>query len=284
MPPRRPRRRAAEDAARRAAAAKEAEDRAERDAAIQLIGSGLTRLAAKDLTFRISERLPAAYQALKEDFNAAMDQLEGVIRSVSDSTQTINSGTQEISSASDDLSRRTESQAASLEETAAAVAEITAKVRQAAAGAAEARTVVATAREEAAKSGDIVKRAITSMNGIERSSQQITQIIGVIDEIAFQTNLLALNAGVEAARAGDAGRGFAVVAQEVRALAQRSADAAKEIKMLIQASQVEVGQGVALVGETGQSLERIVERVMEISALVNTIAASAEEQPRGLPR
>ncbi len=272
----------AEDALRRQAAHKEAEERDARDQAIQLIGSALTRLANRDLTHRISERLPDAYQALKEDFNAAMDQLEGVIRAVSHSTQTIHSGTKEISIASDDLSRRTESQAASLEETAAAVAEITSKVQQAATGASEVRNAVATAREEAAKTGAIVQRAISSMNGIERSSQQITQIIGVIDEIAFQTNLLALNAGVEAARAGDAGRGFAVVAQEVRALAQRSAEAAKQIKTLISASQAEVGEGVSLVGEAGASLDRIVERVLAISTLVDTIATSAAEQASGL--
>ncbi len=162
------------------------------------------------------------------------------------------------------------------------MAEITSKVQQAATGASEVRNAVATAREEAAKTGAIVQRAISSMNGIERSSQQITQIIGVIDEIAFQTNLLALNAGVEAARAGDAGRGFAVVAQEVRALAQRSAEAAKQIKTLISASQAEVGEGVSLVGEAGASLDRIVERVLAISALVDTIATSAAEQASGL--
>ncbi len=241
----------------------------EREAAIGALGQGLAALAGKDLTYRIEEPLAEAYRKLKDNFNAAMDQIEGVIRSVSASTTTMATGTQEISSASDDLSRRTESQAASLEETAAAVAEITNKVRQTARGAAHARTIVASAREEAAKSSDVVKRAIDSMTGIERTSQQITKIIGVIDEIAFQTNLLALNAGVEAARAGDAGRGFAVVAQEVRALAQRSAEAAKEIKTLIGNAQTEVDQGVHLVSETGHSLERIVARVSEINKVVS---------------
>ncbi len=274
--------RAKADEERRRNEAYDAARAKEREAAIGALGQGLAALAGKDLTYRIEEPLAEAYRKLKDNFNAAMDQMEGVIRSVSASTTTMATGTQEISSASDDLSRRTESQAASLEETAAAVAEITNKVRQTAQGAAHARTIVASAREEAAKSSDVVKRAIDSMTGIERTSQQITKIIGVIDEIAFQTNLLALNAGVEAARAGDAGRGFAVVAQEVRALAQRSAEAAKEIKTLIGNAQTEVDQGVHLVSETGHSLERIVARVSEINKVVSDIASAAEEQASGL--
>ncbi len=254
----------------------------ERQLVTRTIGGGLLKLANKDLSYRITEDLPEAYGKLQHDFNAALDQLEQTISSVSGGMYTINSGTQEISQASDDLSRRTESQAANLEETAAAVAEITSTVKKTAAGAVHAREVVAAAKDDAARSGEVVKRAIEAMNGIEKSSVQITQIIGVIDEIAFQTNLLALNAGVEAARAGDAGRGFAVVASEVRALAQRSADAAKEIKTLISASRAQVEQGVELVGETGTSLDRIVSRVMEINSVVSDIAASAEEQATGL--
>ncbi len=254
----------------------------ERALVTQTIGGGLLKLANKDLSYRITDDLPEAYRKLQEDFNAALDQLENTIRSVSGGMFTINSGTQEISQASDDLSRRTESQAANLEETAAAVAEITSTVKKTAAGAVHAREVVEAAKEDAARSGEVVKRAIEAMNAIEKSSVQITQIIGVIDEIAFQTNLLALNAGVEAARAGDAGRGFAVVASEVRALAQRSADAAKEIKTLISASRAQVEQGVDLVGETGTSLDRIVSRVMEINKVVTEIAASAEDQATGL--
>ncbi len=273
---------AAAEEERAKAAALAAEQARHRELATAVLARGLAQLAAKDLTFRITEALPESYRGLQADFNAAMDQIEGVIRTVAHSSGEITSGTQEISTASDDLARRTESQAASLEETAAAVAEITAKVKQAAAGAAQARAVVGAAREEAAKSGLVVQRAIESMTGIERSSQQVTRIIGVIDEIAFQTNLLALNAGVEAARAGDAGRGFAVVAQEVRALAQRSADAAKEIKGLIASSQAQVAQGVQLVGETGASLERIVARVAEINDSVNAITQAAEEQASGL--
>jgi methyl-accepting chemotaxis protein len=192
------------------------------------------------------------------------------------------SGADEISKAADDLSRRTEQQAASLEETAAALDQITATVRKTADGANHAQGVVQTARANAAESAHVVKRATDAMGEIESSSKQIGQIIGVIDEIAFQTNLLALNAGVEAARAGDAGKGFAVVASEVRALAQRSAEAAKEIKTLINASSAQVGQGVSLVAETGKALQLIVEQVAEINGIVTEIAASAQEQATGL--
>ena len=267
------------------AEAKKAEAHAierERELVSYSIGTAITKLAEKDLTYRISDKLPEAYTQLQIEFNSAMNQLEGVMRSVSESTHTISLGTQEISSASDDLSRRTESQAANLEQTAAAVSEISNKVRQAATGAVQARDVVAQAKDEAAKSGDVVKRAIELMAAIEKSSQQITQIISVIDEIAFQTNLLALNAGVEAARAGDAGRGFAVVAQEVRALAQRSAGAAKEIKELIGTARTEVEKGVGLVAETGASLDRIIVRVTQINGVVDSIATAAEEQASGI--
>jgi methyl-accepting chemotaxis protein len=246
------------------------------------IGSGLARLAAKDLTFRLTDDLPEAYAKLKADFNAAMEQLEEALQRVRASTQAMTSGTGEISTASNDLSRRTEQQASSLEETAAALDEITATVKKAAEGAAHARTVVAGTKDDAEKSGAVVRKAVDAMGSIEKSSQQISQIIGVIDEIAFQTNLLALNAGVEAARAGDAGRGFAVVASEVRALAQRSAEAAKEIKTLISTSTGQVSEGVALVAETGKSLERIMAKVAEINAVVSDIAAGAQEQATGL--
>ena len=188
----------------------------------------------------------------------------------------------EITGAADDLSRRTEQQAASLEETAAALDQITATVKKTSEGAVEATTAVASARTDADRGGEVVREAVSAMSRIESSADQIGQIIGVIDEIAFQTNLLALNAGVEAARAGDAGRGFAVVASEVRALAQRSAGAAKEIKALISASSREVGAGVALVGRTGEALDRIVGQVARVEELVREIAASAREQATGL--
>jgi len=246
------------------------------------IGTGLTKLAAKDLTFRMSSDIPDAYRKLQTDFNAAIEQLEGAMQSVGGSADAIQAGTHEISTASDDLSRRTEQQAASLEETAAALDEITATVKKSAEGAKHAREVVASADQDAKKSAVVVRQAVEAMAAIAKSSGEISQIIGVIDEIAFQTNLLALNAGVEAARAGDAGRGFAVVASEVRALAQRSADAAKEIKGLISTSTTQVDFGVELVAETGKSLERIIAQVTEINGVVAEIAAGALEQATGL--
>jgi methyl-accepting chemotaxis protein len=197
---------------------------------------------------------------------------------VAETADSINTGAAEISSASEDLSRRTEQQAASLEETAAAMGQITMAVKETAQGAAHVSASVAEAKDDAGEGGRVVREAIGAMGDIEKSAQEIAQIIGVIDGIAFQTNLLALNAGVEAARAGDAGKGFAVVANEVRALAQRSADAAKDIKGLIGASSRQVETGVQLVNETGQALDRIVGKVTEIAALAQQISASADTQ------
>ncbi len=249
---------------------------------VHAVGTGLSRLASGDLTTRLSGAFPPDSLKLQSDFNAAVETLQQTIVTIVRATGHIQSGTGEISQASDDLSRRTEQQAASLEETAAALDEITATVRKTADGAEHARTIVAAAKGDAERSGEIVADAITAMAGIERSSGQISQIIAVIDEIAFQTNLLALNAGVEAARAGEAGRGFAVVASEVRALAQRSADAAKEIKTLIRASGSQVAEGVGLVGQAGRALGRIAAQVADINAVVLEIAASAKEQATGL--
>jgi methyl-accepting chemotaxis protein len=245
-------------------------------------GAGLTALAAGDLAHRIEADFPGDYVRLKDDFNAAMEKLEDAMGVIGANASAMHSGAGEISQAADDLSRRTEQQAATLEETAAALDQITATVKRTAEGAERAGTVVAGAKSAAEESGLVVGRAVAAMGEIERSSDQISQIIGVIDEIAFQTNLLALNAGVEAARAGDAGRGFAVVASEVRALAQRSAEAAKEIKALIAASSGQVKNGVGLVGETGQALTAIVERVAEINGLMAEITASAKEQATAL--
>ena len=267
-------RRAKEEAA--AAAARESA------VVVSSLAEGLERLASGDLTFRVSADFPGEYRKLKDDFNAAITQLQETVKVIAASTDGLRTGADEIAHASDDLSRRTEQQAASLEETAAALDELTATVRRTAAGARQASDVVSTTRGEATHSGQVVHQAVSAMGEIESSSKQISQIIGVIDEIAFQTNLLALNAGVEAARAGDAGRGFAVVAQEVRALAQRSAEAAKEIKTLISSSTQQVASGVNLVGQTGEALQRIVIKVGEIDALVTEIAASAAEQATGL--
>ncbi len=250
--------------------------------AVNEIALGLEHLAHNDLTYRIDHEIDPQFSKVRNDFNTAMtalDQAMGVVASV---TQSVGAGAREISTASDDLSRRTEQQAASLEETAAALDEITATVNRSAEGARQASVAASGARADAARSGEIVGDAVAAMGEIERSSGQITSIIGVIDEIAFQTNLLALNAGVEAARAGEAGRGFAVVAQEVRALAQRSADAAKEIKTLIASSTSQVARGVRLVGDTGEALSMIVEKVGQIDGLISEIAQSSREQATGL--
>ncbi len=242
------------------------------------IGAGLARLADKVLDQDITRAFGPTYEQLRTDFNLASSQLRSTLEQIVAGTENIDSGVREISTASDDLSRRTEQQAASLEETAAALDQITATVRKTAEGSKHARQVVSLAKTSAEHSCKIVRQAVEAMSGIEKSSNQISNIIGIIDEIAFQTNLLALNAGVEAARAGEAGRGFAVVASEVRALAQRSAEAAKEIKTLISASSQQVEQGVNLVGQTGKALEEIVVQVAEINRIVTEIAASAQEQ------
>ena len=266
----------AENTARLAAAA------AQQTSVVELVASGLSRLSEGDLAHRIDGVFPPEYEKLRADFNAAMGKLQDTMRTVAASASAIRSGTSEISTASNDLSRRTEQQAASLEETAAALDEITATVRRTAEGAKHARTVVGSARGSAEQSGQVVRQAVEAMSGIEKSAREITQIISVIDEIAFQTNLLALNAGVEAARAGEAGRGFAVVASEVRALAQRSAEAAKEIKALISTSSTQVEHGVTYVGRTGEALVLIVAQVAEIDGIVGEIASSAQEQAVGL--
>ena len=251
-------------------------------AVVRSLADGLGRLSAGDLTCDMTEAFAPEYERLRTDFNAAVVELRGVISTIIANTGAIRSGTGEISQAADDLSRRTEQQAASLEETAAALDQITATVRKTAEGATAAQTVVASTKSEAAHGEGVVREAVTAMTEIEKSASEISQIIGVIDEIAFQTNLLALNAGVEAARAGDAGRGFAVVASEVRALAQRSAEAAKEIKALISTSTSHVGRGVTLVQQTGTALSRILGQVTQMDVAMNEIAASAQEQATGL--
>jgi methyl-accepting chemotaxis protein len=274
------RRQAEEERARNEAT--RAAEAAEQASVVAALAQGLDHLTRGDLTYSLTEDFPGEYAKLKTDFNRAIEQLEEAMSVVVGNVSAIRSGAGEISQAADDLSRRTEQQAASLEETAAALDEITATVNRTASGARQASDTVQAAKGDAETSGNVVRDAVGAMGAIEKSAQEISQIIGVIDEIAFQTNLLALNAGVEAARAGDAGRGFAVVASEVRALAQRSAEAAKEIKVLISASTSQVNTGVSLVGQTGEALQRIVSRVAEIDSLVSEIAASAQEQATGL--
>ncbi len=267
---------------RKAAEAERAARAEEQARVVRGLADGLGELAGGNLTARIDQPFPGEYEKLRSDYNSAMASLQEAMKTIVVNAGGIRTGAGEISQASDDLSRRTEQQAASLEETAAALDEITATVRKTADGSKQANSVVATARSDAESSGQVVQEAVAAMAEIEKSSNQISQIIGVIDEIAFQTNLLALNAGVEAARAGEAGRGFAVVASEVRALAQRSSEAAKEIKGLISASSQHVGTGVELVGEAGKALQGIVTKVNEISGLVSEIAASAQEQATAL--
>ncbi|MFO0514101.1 MAG: methyl-accepting chemotaxis protein [Rhodobacterales bacterium] len=249
---------------------------------VRALSIGLRNLSDGNLTQPIEERFAPDYETLRLDYNHTLETLTQTIAQVVDASESIRARSAEISHASEDLSARTENQAATLEETAAALDELTASVKAAAEGAREVEKVVHQARTEATESGAVVQGAVDAMNEIERSSEQISQIIGVIDDIAFQTNLLALNAGVEAARAGDAGRGFAVVASEVRALAQRSSAAAKEIKLLISASTQHVDRGVDQVGRAGSTLARIVDRVTEISSLVSDIASGAREQSVGL--
>jgi len=249
---------------------------------VSSLTGGLEELAAGDLMFRVTTPFANAYEPLRQNFNVSMNTLQQTMQSIDAKSHAVRSGAEEIIQASEDLSRRTEQQAASLAQTAAALDEITATVRKTAESATDARQVVAATKRDAEHSGNKVNQAVAAMGGIESSSKQIGNIIGVIDEIAFQTNLLALNAGVEAARAGEAGRGFAVVATEVRALAQRSADAAKEIKTLISASGAQVASGVTLVGETGKALARTLDQVQQLNHLVSEIAASAQEQSTAL--
>lgn len=271
---------AAAERARNDAARAEAER--EQNEVVGALADALDGVAKGDLTREVTQRFAGRYEKLRDDFNAAIRQLHEAMTLVAHSTRSITNGSNEISRAADDLSRRTETQAASLEETAAALDEITAAVSKTASGASHANATVTRARTEAQNGSETVGEAVKAMSEIAQSSQQIAQIIGVIDEIAFQTNLLALNAGVEAARAGDAGRGFAVVASEVRALAQRSADAAKEIKALISASGAQVETGVERINNAGEAIAGIVSKMTEINSLVAEIAASAKEQSLGL--
>ena len=267
----------------RLAHAAEREGEAERDSlAIHTMGQGLERLAAGDLAQPIEGALSAKNEPLRNHFNKSLATLKDTMLTVVDSISTIETGTQEISLAAQDLSRRTEQQAANLEKTNAALERIAGATRKTSEGAGQTHRIVAATNDDARAGADVVGQAVQAMDQIELSSRKIGQIIGVIDEIAFQTNLLALNAGVEAARAGQAGAGFAVVATEVRALAQRSAQAAKEIKGLISASTGQVDAGVKLVGASGAAFDRVLRQMEQIGAVVREIAEGASEQAAGM--
>ena len=250
--------------------------------AVDNLAAGLSKLSDGDVSYRIDQPFTATLDGVRNDFNMSAEKLQSALTRVAQNAGGIGAGANEIKSAADDLAKRTEQQAAAVEETAAALEEITTTVRDSTRRAQEAGQIVGRAKAGAEQSGEVVRRAVIAMEQISKSANEISNIIGVIDEIAFQTNLLALNAGVEAARAGEAGKGFAVVAQEVRELAQRSASAAKEIKALITTSNDQVKQGVQLVGDTGKALATIVSEVQEINRHVVSIVESAQEQSSGL--
>lgn len=266
----------------RQAEAERAANQAEQAAAVNAVGRGLEHLSRGDLTYRIEDELTDGYQALKRNFNTAIENLNATVRDVIGVASSIRNGAEKMQTASTQLAERTQNQAATLEETAASIEQLTSIVKLTAAGAIDAASTSTDVHKETAESGEIVKRAVAAMKDIEGSSKKITDIVGVIDDVAFQTNLLALNAGVEAARAGEAGRGFAVVAAEVRNLAQNTTNAAKEIQALISNSSDQVDQGADLVGRTGVAIENILLRVSEISDLVGAIAEGNNEQATGL--
>jgi methyl-accepting chemotaxis protein len=246
------------------------------------IATTISAIAEGDLTKRLTKEYPGIFGQLKTGANALTERLTDFAGRLSESAQTVHSASAEISTGSQDLAQRTESQAASIEQTAASMHEITATVKQNADNAQAASQLAAVARDAADKGGAVMGNVVTAMGQIEGSAAKISDIVGLIDEIAFQTNLLALNASVEAARAGEAGKGFAVVAQEVRALAQRSADASREIKTLITASNGQVREGGKLVGQAGESLNEIVGAVKKVTDIVSEIAAASREQATGL--
>ncbi|MBX5221982.1 methyl-accepting chemotaxis protein [Rhizobium sp. NLR8a] len=267
---------------RREREAQKTREAAEIREAVDALAGALGALSEGNLAHRIDTPFASHLDRLRSDYNTSVAKLDAALQAVGSNAHAIDAGATEIRTAADGLARRTEQQAASVEETAAALEEITTTVKDTARRAEEAGSLVGRTRNDAEHSGEIVSKAVDAMTGIQQSSEKISSIIGVIDDIAFQTNLLALNAGVEAARAGEAGKGFAVVAQEVRELAQRSAQAAKEIEGLIMTSNAQVRSGVTLVGDTGKALQSIVTQVQEISRHVEAIVIATREQSTGL--
>jgi methyl-accepting chemotaxis protein len=249
---------------------------------VETLDTALAALASGDLTYVIANPFEPEYERLRQSFNSAVEGLEQSISGVARSAQSVHLGAAEIYSATEDLSRQTQQQASRLQETTTATKQVTVMVGETAQRAADARTATEVANRNAMDGSSIVTEAISAMDAIQASSEEIGQIINLIDSITFQTNLLALNAGVEAARAGDAGKGFAVVASEVRALAQRSADAARNIKTLIHTSSEQVASGVGRVGDTGEMLTLIGAKIDDANTLINEIAQSTETQADNL--
>ncbi|MGB8600819.1 MAG: methyl-accepting chemotaxis protein [Rhizomicrobium sp.] len=250
--------------------------------ATYVFGEGITALAERNLSFRLNYELPDYFEAIQTGFNAAIAELEAAMGDIDQRSSDISNHATDITQAARDMAERTAQQAAALEEATAAITEVSASVHKSAESAREANATALKAQSNARRGNEVAKSTIAAMETIAASSSEITQIIGVIDEIAFQTNLLALNAGVEAARAGDAGRGFAVVAQEVRALAGRSSTAAKQIRALISTSEQQVVSGVKLVQESGDALDKIVADIGTICTLMEQLATAQAEQARAL--
>lgn len=263
--------------------AQRSRDEGERQLAVQrqvvgALGKGLEALKQGRLTESIDQPFPGEYERLRDDFNQALSSVADLLRQVTAAAQTVRNGAGEISAAASDLAMRTETQAANLEESAAAVRELTQSATSTAQTADEASQLASEAQGSASASGAVMARTVEAMNQIATSSSRMAEIVGLIEGIAFQTNLLALNAGVEAARAGEAGKGFAVVATEVRALAQRSSDAAKDITSIIQSSSQDVEQGVSLISQTQTALDQIVASTQELSEMIGNIATASREQ------
>ncbi|MBO9883145.1 CHASE3 domain-containing protein [Xanthomonas sp. D-109] len=252
------------------------------DGNLQALSSLLQSIAAGDLTARMHGQFQGVFATMRDDANATAEQLAAIVARIQTAAVSINGAASEIAAGNDDLSRRTEQQAASLEETAASMEELTSTVKQNAEHARQANQLATGAATVASQGGAVVGQVVETMSGIEASSKKIADIISVIDGIAFQTNILALNAAVEAARAGEQGRGFAVVASEVRTLAQRSANAAKEIKGLIDESVGRVTQGSALVDQAGKTMQEIVTSVQRVTDIMGEIAAASQEQSAGI--
>ncbi len=276
------RRQSAENERRNREEAEKAENTRQLQLRIDSLGKGLNQLARGDLAYRLEDEFTAEYQKLKDDFNTTIHQLQETVTAIVASTREVSNAAAELSNSTTDLSQRTERQAASLEETSASMEQISATVKENAKNAQQADQFARGTREVADRGGEVVAQAVSAMSRIEDSSHRISDIIGVIDEIARQTNLLALNAAVEAARAGEAGRGFAVVASEVRTLAQRSAQAAKDIKDLITRSNSQVREGVELVNRAGTALDEIVESIQRVGDVVSAIASTSAVQATGL--